>query len=158
MRKHEEVIKAWLDGKDIQYKYKNGTKWLDTSKDVSANPMTYNELMWRVKPVLVQVDYDALVDSNLIVDLYDSTDMLHGKMTTLEGYYSYQIKPFIAHDEEQHSKLAFFENILQVVSEKDLRILNHGGFETELVSSYYNDRGQPYCVIRLVGIQEGYTL
>jgi hypothetical protein len=50
MRKHDEVIRAWLDGKDIQYKYKNDTKWLDTSKEVSVNPMTYNELMWRIKP------------------------------------------------------------------------------------------------------------
>lgn len=157
MKANEAVIKAWLDGETIQRYDAYDSAWVDV-EDLWLNPRYFAEFEWRVKPALVQVDYDALVDSNLIVDLYDSTDILHGKMTPLEGYYMEYPKPFIAYDGETHSKVAFFESILQVVSDKNLRMLNAGGFETELVSSYYNDRGQPYCVIRLVGIQEGYKL
>lgn len=50
MRKHDEVIRAWLDGKEMQC-YNTDIGWVDfNSESMLANPITYPELEWRIKP------------------------------------------------------------------------------------------------------------
>ena len=50
MRKHDEVIRDWLDGKDMQC-YKTDRGWIDfNSESMLTNPITYPELEWRIKP------------------------------------------------------------------------------------------------------------
>ena len=52
MRKHDEVIRAWLDGKDIQFCRCNDacTGWIDLNMEMLTNPITYPEHKWRIKP------------------------------------------------------------------------------------------------------------
>lgn len=50
MRKHKEVIEAWLSGKDIQFKSHRGDKWQDYSENYISNPMYSPDLQWRIKP------------------------------------------------------------------------------------------------------------
>lgn len=50
MRKHKEVIMAWLDGKDIQYKIVANDPWITIPDSMAINPITYQDLEWRIKP------------------------------------------------------------------------------------------------------------
>ena len=50
MRKHDEVIRAWLDGKDIEFRSSNERPWNPFDARAFRNPMTYTELEWRIKP------------------------------------------------------------------------------------------------------------
>jgi hypothetical protein len=48
MRKHKEVIEAWLQGHTIQYLAFH--KWEDLEEFEDCSPMTNPELDWRIKP------------------------------------------------------------------------------------------------------------
>ena len=52
MRKHDEVIRAWLEGKDIQFYRCIGscTEWVDLNTEMLTNPITYPDRKWRIKP------------------------------------------------------------------------------------------------------------
>lgn len=155
MRKHEEVIRAWLDGKDIQYKYKNGTKWLDTSKEVSVNPMTYNELMWRIKPELKQVDYQALIDAKLFVTLFSHRDsrVLTSRLADFDEYHM-----FIDKAEGGLGSMEFEKGLRQVTTTDTVYKLWKAGFSVETEGAYCNSLKEDLCIVILEGVREGYTL
>ena len=50
MREHDEVIRAWLDGKEIEFRSSNERPWKPFDARVFTNPMTYTELEWRIYP------------------------------------------------------------------------------------------------------------
>lgn len=47
--KYAEVIKAWADGKDVQYKHEDEEKWTDY---VDGNGLGFQHpnFLWRIKP------------------------------------------------------------------------------------------------------------
>lgn len=51
-RKHKwsEVIKAWADGKQIQFRIKNSTFWIDEEFDGGIPLFNDSDREWRVKP------------------------------------------------------------------------------------------------------------
>ena len=50
MIKHDEVIRAWLDGKEIEFRSSNTRPWIPFDGNGFTNPMTYPGMEWRVKP------------------------------------------------------------------------------------------------------------
>ena len=50
MIKHDEVIRAWLDGKEIEFRSSNERPWTPFDARAFINPMTYTEIEWRIKP------------------------------------------------------------------------------------------------------------
>ena len=52
-RKHAEIIRAWLDGKTIEWQHPTGLYWSELDESGYSyepeNPMTYENLEWRVK-------------------------------------------------------------------------------------------------------------
>lgn len=44
--KYAEVIKAWADGADVEYRYEEGAKW----RPCKANPSWHAETQFRIKP------------------------------------------------------------------------------------------------------------
>lgn len=47
--KNAEVIKAWADGKEIQYRFEDG-KWHDFEHCGTAGPWISDSPQWRIKP------------------------------------------------------------------------------------------------------------
>ena len=62
MRTHDEIIKAWLEGKDIEFKRLNSDDWILFTHNTTINPMTYSSYCWRVK----QSIYAEYFDNHLI--------------------------------------------------------------------------------------------
>jgi hypothetical protein len=52
--KWAEVIKAWADGKNIQFKHKKDVDWYDICTDEGADSPNFNipTLEWRIKPTI----------------------------------------------------------------------------------------------------------
>lgn len=48
--KWSEVIKAWADGKPIQFRIKNGAFWIDEEFDGGVPLFNAPDREWRVKP------------------------------------------------------------------------------------------------------------
>ena len=50
-RKQDVIIRAWLDGKNIEWQHPTGLYWSELDEDGydPENPMTYSHLMWRIK-------------------------------------------------------------------------------------------------------------
>ena len=76
--KHAEVIKAWADGKTIQFKARDPDEWDDANcNSASKHLMFYTDYFYRIKPEEV-VDY-ALVYANGVVasQFYPSLNDVH---------------------------------------------------------------------------------
>lgn len=155
MRQHAEVVQAWLDGKDIQYRYENCNNWLDVTEKSLANPMTYRKLGWRVKPEVKQVDYQVVIDSELLVSFYNMFD---------SGYLMDKLK---SHNEDRYADhsgnywdcIGLMDNLRQVVSASALKKLILGGWDVKEILSYSESHEEDeQVVIILKGVQEGYTL
>ena len=54
---NKEIIQAYLDGKDIQYRLFEDTSWTDFSKNNACNPMQH-DIYWRIKPNQAELDYN----------------------------------------------------------------------------------------------------
>jgi hypothetical protein len=64
MRKHEEVIRAWLEGKDIQYFLAQTNTWVNWSKHSEISPMVSDGLLWRVSDIVA----DETVINHILVE------------------------------------------------------------------------------------------
>ena len=72
--KHAEVIKAWADGKTIQFKAKDSDEWDDANcNSASKHLMFYTDYFYRIKPEEV-VDYALVYDNGVVASqFYPST-------------------------------------------------------------------------------------
>lgn len=61
--KWAEVIKAWADGKNIQFKHKKDVDWYDICTDEGADSPNFNipTLEWRIKPTIKFTCWSRLV-------------------------------------------------------------------------------------------------
>lgn len=87
---HAETIKAWADGKTIQFKAKSSDEWDDANcNSASKHLMFYTDYFYRVKPE-EEVDY-ALVYENGVVaaQFYPSTNDVY-MFTGVSHYVSRQ--------------------------------------------------------------------
>lgn len=157
MRQNREVIQAWLDGKVIEFRSNSKSQWMNFSKDTTVNPMTFQDLEWRVKPVK-KVSYRALIDSGLIITFYNrcftskSPYKLSRMLIRCEDYYKDE-------DGITWDCIQFENKLKQVVSASDFKKLVSAGFDVEEIFSYSDDSDDDKQVaIILEGIQEGYTL
>ena len=169
MRKHKEVIQAWLDGKDIQFKANTRNEWADFSEELVSNPMTFSFMEWRIKPEIKQVDCQALIDSELLMYFYDTagkhkSGYVIGKLKSHNetiykdhrGSYKTYYKD---HRGTYWDCIAFKDDLRQVVSASVLNKLILGGFDVQDMWSYSESyKEDTQVVVILKGIQEGYTL
>ena len=73
---NKEIIQAYLDGKEIQYKEPNLTKWRTFSYDHEVinqpSPMLgygfARAIEWRIKPTQAELDYQRFTHSALLED------------------------------------------------------------------------------------------
>jgi len=157
MRKHEEVIRAWLDGKTIQRYNAFDDVWV-SSVNQWLNPKYFYEFEWRVKPELKQVDYQALIDSELLVSFYDKVGK-HKSSFVIGKLKSYGETRCIDHKGNYWDCIAFKEDLRQVVSASALKKLILGGFDVQEILPYSESHEEDeQVVVILKGIQEGYTL
>lgn len=159
MREHDEVIRAWLDGKNIQFKKTHGVEWVDFPKDLVTNPMTFSALEWRTKPELKKVDYQVLIDSKLLVAFTDPNGCYSGhsvisRLTKISNDNLYMDDSGVS-----WSEIIFEEGLMQVVPQKTATDLYNAGFKFGTVfgnySDYYDD---VFDTIILKGVRKGYTL
>jgi hypothetical protein len=61
VRKHSEVIRAWLDGKTIQCKGNNIFDWEDMN---TASPISSPHLQWRIKSDVKQEVFEYWLETN----------------------------------------------------------------------------------------------
>jgi len=159
MIKHKEVIQAWLDGKDIQFKSNTRNEWADFSEELVSNPMTFQSIEWRVKPEVKQVDYQALIDSELLVSFYNMFDS--GETPYLiDKLKSYNETHCIDHKGNYWDCICPIDDLRQVIDTRMLDKLNNAGFLFSTLCDFvdYKDKDSPKTVIILQGIQDGYTL
>ena len=73
--KHAEVIKAWADGKTIQFKMKDSDEWGESNCSSDDRWLMWKpEFFYRIKPEEV-VDYALVYDNGVIAaKFYPSTD------------------------------------------------------------------------------------
>jgi hypothetical protein len=58
MIEHKEVIQAWLDGKEIEYKICEGSDWFPIVQYV--NPISSPQYEWRVKPTTRTIEIPSV--------------------------------------------------------------------------------------------------
>ena len=151
--KHAELLRAIADGKDVHYKYRNSIDWYEINDDniaVAINNLTE----WRTKPELKQVDYQALIDTKVLVAF---TIMHYGAISRLT-----QVKGdnyYIDAQGNAWGEIAFEEGLKQVVSASTYKKLVVAGFDVKEILSYSDDSDDDeQVVIILEGTQQGYTL
>ena len=159
MIKHKDVLIAIAYGKPVQIL--KGEKWETIDDLLLVNPFSMSHWEWRVKPEVKQVDYQALIDSGLLILFYDTAgiskrDYVIGKLKACtDEYYE--------DDYGNHwNCICFKENLRQVVTDSQLQEINDAGFDYIDVHSFYEGASdgsdELYQVIKLTGVREGYTL
>ena len=67
---HAETIKAWADGKTIQFKAKDSDEWDDANcNSASKHLMFYTDYFYRIKPEEV-VDYALVYGSGVVASQF----------------------------------------------------------------------------------------
>ena len=154
MREHKEVIQAWLDGKDIQFKSARQVEWADFTEDLVTNPMTFQLAEWRIKPELKKVDYQVLIDSKLLVKFTMMHHAIISRLTKINWDNLYMDDNGTLWD-----GIMFEEGLKQVVIHDTAKALLGAGFEFEKVFTNYTDSHKDvFHTIILKGVREGYTL
>lgn len=158
MRKHKEVIQAWLDGKDIQYKIDINGIWKTFSDSTTINPMTYEYPEWRIKPTKT-VDYQTLIDAKMLVGFTDADGHFTGhsvisRLTQIDCHNTYVDDSGASWD-----VIMFEEGLMQVVTQDTAMDLYNAGFEFDTLFSNYTDyHDEVFHTIILKGVEDGYTL
>ncbi len=154
MGKHEEVIRAWLDGKEIEFRSSNERPWKPFDARAFTNPMTYTELEWRIKPELKQVDYQALIDAKLFVTMFSHRDsrVLTSRLADFDEYYLF------TDTGGGLGSMEFEKGLRQVTTTDTIYKLWKAGFSVETEGAYCNSSKEDLCIIILEGVREGYTL
>ena len=153
MRKNEEVIRAWLDGKAIEYLNSWGwAEWNDNEDDHS--PMADRDINWRVKPELKKVDYQVLIDAKLFVKFTMMHHAIISRLTQINWDNLYMDDNGTSWD-----GIMFEEGLKQVVSASTFKKLILAGFDLQEILSYSDDSvDDEQVLIILEGVREGYTL
>ena len=159
MIKHKEVIQAWLDGKDIQFKSNTRNEWADFSEELVSNPMTFSFMEWRIKPEIKQVDCQALIDSELLMYFYDTAGK-HKSGYVIGKLKSYNENYYKDHTGSYWDCICLKDDLRQVIDTSKLDQLYKAGFEFVNLGNYtkHNSSIVHKSVINLLGIQDGYTL
>jgi hypothetical protein len=70
MRQHDEVIRAWLDGKTIQRYNAFDNVWV-SSENEWLNPKYFNEFEWRVKPEAKTITIPVFSNASNVTAYFD---------------------------------------------------------------------------------------
>lgn len=62
--KYAEAIKAWADGKPIQFRIKNGAFWIDEEFDGGVPLFNAPDREWRVKPEAIVIENYIWLDAS----------------------------------------------------------------------------------------------
>lgn len=157
LNKDIDVLKAWMDGKTIQRYDALDDVWV-SSENEWLNPTYFDQYDWRIKPSSKQVDYQALIDSNLLVLFSDSCrDDYHyttSRLVSIEGDNLYIDTTFTTWD-----TISFEDGLKQVTTTNTIYKLWKAGFSVEVEGSYdCNKLKDELYVVVLEGVREGYTL
>jgi hypothetical protein len=155
MQKHDNVIKAWLEGEAIQRYDPIDDVWV-SSVNEWLNPTYFDQYDRRIKPELKQVDYQALIDAKLFVTLFSHRDsrILTSRLADFDEYYVYIDKMGGG-----LGSMEFEDGLKQVTTTNNIHKLWKAGFSVEVEGSYdCNKLKDELYVVVLEGVREGYTL
>lgn len=82
--KWAEVIKAWADGKPIQFRIKNGAFWIYEEFDGSIPRFNAPDREWRVKPEPVETYHFVEYMGDGDVEMYSSENLKANLRLTFE--------------------------------------------------------------------------
>ena len=155
--KHADVLRAIADGKEVQYRFKESTEWYRIN-DCNISIAMNNLSEWRIKPEAKKVDYQALIDNELLVSFYNMFDSGETPYS-ISSLKSYNETHYKDHRGNHWDCIWVIDDLRQVVSASALKKLILGGWDLKEILSYSESHEEDeQVVIILKGIQDGYTL
>ena len=161
---NKRALMAIAEGKNVEILKSH--KWELVEDLTLANPISMPHWTWRPavegKPEVKQVDYQALIDSELFISFYvynaggtPKSDYVIGKLKAYTNEY------YEDNHGDRWSCIVFKEDLRQVVDTSKLYQLDYAGFEFIDLGDYTENHNSGIVhksVILLQGVQEGYTL
>ena len=155
--KYAELLRAIADGKDVHYKFRDSIDWYKINDDNIAVAIN-NLAEWRIEPDAKKVDYQALIDSELLVSFYNMFDSGETPYS-ISSLKSYNETHYKDHVGNHWDCVWVIDDLRQVVSASTLKKLILVGWDVKEILSYSESHEEDeQVVIILKGIQDGYTL